>query len=252
MSSGLKVDYRKWHSPSLDRDMELKVYGHAGKPILVFPSGGGRFYEYEDFGMVEAVRPFIEAGRVQLFTIDSVDDESWYNGGLHPCDRARRHEQYERYILEEAVPFIRGENGSGSDLLATGCSGGGYHAANILFRHPDVFDAAIALSGLYGSRFVMGEGWHDCLYYHFPLSYLPGLNDERLLGLIKRSRIVLCVGQGRWETLDTYDCIGDTRALKEVLDAKGIPCWVEFWGHDCDHDWVWWRKQMPYFLGQLV
>lgn len=232
--------------------MELKVYGEGGKPVLVFPSGGGRFYEYEDFGMVEACRPFLDSGRIQLFTVDSVDGQSWQNQGLPPCERARRHAQYERYILEEVLPFVKSRNGSGLPLFSTGCSGGAYHAANILFRHPDLFDGVIALSGLYGARFVFGDHWDDCLYFHFPLAYLPGLGDPRLLELIRRSRIVLCVGQGDWERCDQYDCIGDTRALKDVLDAKGIPCWTDFWGPDVAHDWAWWRRQMPYFLEHIL
>ena len=246
------MEYRKWWSPALGRDMELKVYGHAGKPVLVFPSGGGRFFEYEDFGMVEACRPFLEAGRVQLFALDSIDHESLYNHGLPPSERIRRHERYERYVLEEAVPFVRDRNGSTSALMTTGCSGGGYHAANFLFRRPDVFDSVIALSGLYGPRFAFKDVWDDCMYFHFPLAYLPGLDDPRQLALIRRARIVLCVGLGDWERCDDYDCIGDIEAMKAVLEDKGIGAWVDFWGRDVNHDWVWWRRQMPYFLGHLV
>lgn len=232
--------------------MELKVYGHGGKPVLVFPSGGGRFFEFEDFGMVKTCEPFLETGRIQLFTVDSVDHQSWSNHDLPPAARVRRHEQYESYILGEVVPFISSANPSGQRLMTTGCSGGGFHAANFLFRHPDVFDAVIALSGLYGPKFLFGDTWDDSLYFHFPLTYLPGLEDPRLLELIKRSKIVLCVGQGAWETCEQYDCIGDTRAMEDTLEAKGIPCWVDFWGHDVDHDWSWWRRQLPYFLEHVL
>ena len=104
----MHIEYHKWWSPNLGQDMELKVYGHAGEPILVFPTQGGRFYEYEDFGMVEACRASIDAGKVRIFTVDSVDYQSWVNWGAHPADRARRHEDYDRYIVQEVVPFIRG------------------------------------------------------------------------------------------------------------------------------------------------
>ena len=113
--------YHKWWSPALGQDMELKVYGHAGKPVLVFPSGGGRFYEYEDFGMVEACKPFLNSGRIRLFTVDSVDYQSWYNRSAPAADRVRRHEQYERYVLHEVVPFIRQVSGP-QPLMTTGCS----------------------------------------------------------------------------------------------------------------------------------
>lgn len=246
------MEYAKWWSPALGQDMELKVYGRGGKPALVFPSGGGKFYEYEDFGMVHACGPFLGEGRLQLFTVDSVDYQSWLNQGLSIPDRARRHEAYERYIVDEVVPFIRDRSRSGAGIMTTGCSGGAYHSVNFLLRHPDVFDAVIALSGLYSPKFLFGGGWDDSLYFHFPLAYLPGLQDERLLGLIRGCDIVLCVGQGPWESCDQYDCIGETREMKRVLEAKGIPCWVDFWGLDVNHDWVWWRRQMPYFLSHLV
>lgn len=252
MSSALSGEYVKWHSPALGRDMELKVYGHGGKPALIFPSGGGRFYEFEDFGMIEACRPFLEAGRLQLFAIDSVDHESWLNQSLSPADRARRHERYEAYVMNEAVPFVRDRNRSRGGLMTTGCSGGGFHALNFLLRRPDVFDAVLSLSGVYGPKWAFGDHWDDAIYFHFPLAYLPGLRDERTLALLRRADIVFAVGQGAWETCDQYDCIGDARRLKEILDSKGIPCWADFWGHDVNHDWEWWRRMAPYFLEKLV
>ncbi|HBL18673.1 MAG: hypothetical protein A2X36_09490 [Elusimicrobia bacterium GWA2_69_24] len=246
------MEYRKWRSPALGQDMELKVYGHGGKPVLVFPSGGGRFYDYEDFGMIGACGPFLDAGRIQLFAVDGVDQQSWMNASISVGDRVRRHEQYVRYITDEALPFIWDWNRSGQGILTTGVSGGAYHAANFLFRRPDVFDAAIALSGLYSPKFLFGDYWEDSLYFHFPLTYLPGLGDEHVLDLLRRAKIVLCVGQGAWERCGEYDCIGETAAMKGVLEAKGIPAWVDFWGHDVDHGWGSWRRQMPYFLNYLV
>lgn len=241
----------RWRSPALDRDMPMKIYGDRGKPILVFPSAGGNHRDYEGFGMVEACRPFIDAGRIQLFAVDSFDNESWFNFSLPPCGRVARHERFERYILDEVLPYIRWRSGS-TGIMTTGCSGGAYHAVNFLCRHPDAFDSCIALSGLYGHRFLFGDRWDDCLYFHFPLAYLPGLNDARQLELLRACKIVVCVGRGPWETCAEYDCIGDTEALKAVLDAKGIPAWVDFWGRDVNHDWPWWQRQMPYFLSKIL
>ncbi len=243
------ISYQKWHSPSLNQDMELKVYGHAGKPVLVFPSSGGRFYEYEDFGMVEVCRPFIDSGKIRLFAIDSVDHQSWLNWSIHPGDRANRHDAYERYILNEVIPFIR--NHTSEKLMTTGCSMGAFHAVNFFFRHPDVCDAVIALSGLYGSKYLIGDYMDERLYFYFPLNYLPALNDPWYIDNFRQSRIIVCVGQGPWERCADYDCIGDTQALKNILDSKHIPCWADFWGEDVNHDWVWWRVQMPYFLHKI-
>lgn len=243
----MNVEYHKWWSPSLGRDMELKVFGHSGKPVLVFPAAGGRFYEYEDFGMVEAVRPFLDAGRIVLFTVDSVDSESWLNPWVPLPERARRHLDYDRYVTTEVVPFIRGRSPRGNGILTTGCSMGGYHSANFFFRRPDLFDGVIALSGVYRLTMFLGDFCDENVYFHSPLFYLPGLADPWYLDRYRRSRIVACVGQGAWEE----PMIEDTRELQRILEAKGIPAWVDFWGHDVDHDWPWWRRMMPYFLDRM-
>ena len=243
----MNVEYHRGWSRCLRQDMEMKVYGQGGKPVVVFPCQGGRFYEYEDFGMVEACRPFIEAGSITLFTVDSVDHQSWVNDSVPPAERARRHNDYDRYIVEEAVPFLRGLLPRAGGVLATGCSMGAYHAANIFFRHPDVFDALIALSGLYSVRSFLGDYTDDNVYFNSPLAYLPNLTDPWFLDRYRRSRIVVCVGQGAWEG----EMLADTRALQTILEAKEVPAWFDYWGHDVNHDWPWWRLQMPYFLGRM-
>ncbi len=242
----MNIEYHKWYSENLRQEMELKVYGHAGKPALVFPAAGGKFYEYEDFGMVEAIRPFLEGGRIVLFTVDSVDHQSWMNYGAHPAERVRRHNEYDRYIVSEVVPFVR-SRGFHQGILATGCSMGGYHSANFFFRHPDIFDAVIALSGVYQLGGFLGDYMDGEVYFHVPLAYLPGLTDPWRLERYRKSRIVICVGQGAWED----EMLADTRALGRILAEKEIPAWVDFWGHDVNHAWPWWRNQMPYFLGKL-
>jgi esterase/lipase superfamily enzyme len=239
----MNVEYHKWWSGNLGQEMELKVYGHGGKPVLVFPSAGGRFYEYEDFGMVEACSPFVEAGKILLVAVDSVDRQSWLNYEAHPADRARRHNEYDRYIVEEVVPFVRAR-GHRKRFLSTGCSMGGYHSANFFFRHPDLFDALIALSGVYQLRRFIGDYMDDNVYFNTPLAYLPGLADPWYLDRYRNSRIVVCAGQGAWED----EMLADTLVLKQILDEKQIWCWVDIWGHDVNHDWPWWRRQMPYFL----
>jgi esterase/lipase superfamily enzyme len=241
----MHTEYHKWWSPNLGQDMELKIYGHAGRAILVFPSQGGRFHEYEDFGMIEACRGSIDAGKVRLFAVDSIDYQSWVNWGVHPADRARRHEDYDRYIVQEVVPFIRGY---GYDkALTTGCSMGAYHSANFFFRHPDCFNGCIALSGLFRLNHFIGDYMDDTVYFNTPLAYLPNMNDPWFLDQYRQSQIVICVGQGAWEDGMRVD----TAELRRILAAKGVPAWIDFWGHDVDHDWPWWRVQMPYFLYQL-
>lgn len=243
----MQVEYHKWWSCCLGQEMELKAYGHAGKPVIVFPALSGRFFEFEDFGMVEAVRPFVEDGRFRFYTVDSVDSQSWANWSAHPAERAQRHEDYDQYIVNELVPFVRSHSGTAPPFVATGVSMGGYHAANFFFRHPDIFDTVIALSGLFQLRHYLGEYSDDRVYFNSPLHYLANLDDPWYLEQYRHSRIIICAGQGAWEE----PMAEDARALQRVLESKAIPAWVDLWGFDVNHDWPWWRKQLPYFLERL-
>jgi esterase/lipase superfamily enzyme len=244
----MNVEYHKWFSPSLGQDMELKVYGYYGKPVLVFPAQGGRFFEYEDFGMIEAIKGSIDSGNIKVFTVESMDNQSWANWGAHPADRALRHEDYDRYIVTEVAPFISQHCSNPADkIIATGCSMGAYHAGNFFFRHPDVFDTMIALSGLFQLHMFVGDYTDDNVYYNSPLYYLPNLNDSWFLDQYRNSNIIVCVGQGAWEDA----MLRDAYELKAILEVKNIPAWIDIWGYDVNHDWPWWRMMMPYFLNKL-
>jgi len=244
----MQIEYHKWFSPSLGHDMELNVYGYYGKPVLVFPAQAGRFFDFENFGMVGAISSFIEAGQIKLFTVDSIDGQSWANGSAHPADRARRHQDYDRYIVEEVAPFIRKHSGDTTEkFLTTGVSMGAFHAANFFFRHPDVFDAVIAISGLFRLNHFIGDYMDENVYFNTPLAYLPEMNDPWYLDQYRQSRIIVCTGQGAWED----EMLADTHALKRILEQKDIPHWIDIWGGDVNHDWPWWLKMLPYFLEKL-
>ena len=244
----MKIEYHKWHSPNLGQDIELKVYGYYGKPMLVFPAQGGRFYDYENFGMVEAIHWFIETGRIKLFAVDSIDNQSWANMGIHPADRARRHENYDQYITDELVPFaLEHCENAYNQLMVTGCSMGAFHAVNFFFRHPDLFDTVIALSGLYQLEMFIGDFMDETIYLNTPLAYLPNLEDNWYINQYRNSQIIVACGQGAWEDA----MLSDTYRLRTILEDKGIPAWIDIWGHDVNHDWPWWHKMMPYFLGHL-
>lgn len=243
----MNIEYHKWWSSCLTRDMELKIYGDAGKAVLVFPSLNGRFYDFEDFSMVNAVKDFIDGGKIQLFTVDSIDSESWSNWSAPPEQRGRRHEDYDRYIIQEVVPFIHEKNQNRKKLLTTGCSMGGYHSLNFFFRHPDVFDSIIGLSGVGKLTMFIGDYIDDNVYDNSPLLYLSDLKDEQKIDLYRESKIIFCAGQGAWEA----PMIEDMKRLEQILTEKGIPCWLDLWGYDVVHDWPWWRLQLPYFLEKL-
>lgn len=244
----MNIEYHKWWSPNLGQDMELKVYGYFGKPLLVFPAQGGRFFDYENFQMIDAISGFIEGGKIKVFTVDSIDNQSWANWGAHPADRARRHEDYDRYIMDEVVPFISQHcNNADQRYMTTGCSMGAYHAGNFFFRHPDVFDTMIAISGLFQLKIFIGDYSDDLVYFNSPLYYLPNMDDPWYLDRYRHSNIIVGVGQGAWEDA----MLSDAYALRGILEAKQIPHWIDIWGHDVNHDWPWWRKMMPYFLDAL-
>ncbi len=244
----MQIEYYKWWSPSLGQDMELKVYGYYGKPMLVFPAQDGRFFEFEDMGMANACAQFIEAGQVKVFTVDSIDRQSWSNQDAHPAARARRHQDYDRYITDEVAPFIRQHCGDASiKAITTGVSMGGYHAGNFFFRHPDIFDTVIAISGLFQLQHFVGDYMDENVYFNAPLAYLPNMNDPWYLDQYRQSHIIACAGRGAWED----EMLADALALKGILEHKGIPHWIDVWGGDVNHDWPWWKKMLPYFLEKL-
>lgn len=243
----MKSETHKWYSPALGKEFELKVYGHGGKPVLVFPTWCGRFFDFENFGLVDSIHSFIDDGKVTLYTVDSLDRESWGRRDVLPELRVRRHEDYDRYIIQEVAPFIRKQSGEEKKILTTGCGMGAYHAANFFFRHPDWFDGVISLSGFFQLKTFVGDYIDETVYYNAPLYYLPNLTDPWYLEKFRRSKIIVCVGQGAQEET----ALADARALEQVLTEKDVPCWVDIWGPDVRHDWIWWRKELPYFMEHL-
>lgn len=244
----MNIEHHSFHSSKLGRKMEFKSYGHAGKPMIVFPSSGGRFFEYEGFGMIEACKHYIENGLIRVYTVDSIDNETWLNKEKSVSDIAKFHNVYDAYIIDELVPFVRKHNNYDGGMIATGCSMGGYHSANFYFKHPDIFDTVIALSGIYDARFFVGENLGDFdVYINSPVDYLAQIQDNHYLENYRKGNIIICTGQGAWEE----DAVRDTKALEDLLNSKSIPAWIDYWGTDVNHDWDWWRIQMPYFLSKL-
>ncbi len=236
----MKRDYHKWFSPRLGRDMELLVFGHGGLPAVVFPTSCGRFFEFEDRGMVGAIQGDIAAGRVQLICVDSVDAESWYNRDVSPRWRIARHMQYEDYILHEVLPLVRKMNSN--PLLGTiGCSFGGYHAANISLRHPDVFTGFLSMGGAFDiSNFLNGYHDQDC-YFNLPTQYLANLTDGWYLDRYRRNQYVLATGE--------HDqCWNQNERLAAIMRSKGIPVRFDVWRDETGHDWPWWQKMIRTYL----
>ena len=249
----MEKQYFREYSPVLEREMEWKVYGRRGRPVLFIPCQDGRFFDFEDFGMASAWSPWISSGQVMVFAIDTLDKETWSNKGGDPYWRIRRHEQWVRYITDEMVPKIQEmasrRNGwkEAPKVLTFGCSLGATHAVNLYFRRPDLFSGCLALSGIYTADYGFDGYMDDLVYLNSPVHYMENLpEDHPYIPIFNSQRAVICVGQGPWEQPAT------TYALADILRRKGIHTWVDFWGHDCAHDWPWWFQQVTYFLPWLL
>lgn len=213
--------YYRWKSPNLSRTMELLVFGNAGSRVIVFPTRAGRFFEYENWGIVEIVRSKIENGWIQLFCVDSVDAESLYNQSIAPAERISRHMAYESYILCEVLPFSLQLNDS-PHLAAHGCSMGAFHAVNFAFRHPEVVNKVVAFSGRYDITIPVDhyrdlfDGYHDeTVYYNNPLQFIPNLGDEGILARLRQMEIHLAVGEA-----DPF--LDSNRQLSRALIQLGV------------------------------
>ena len=232
-------EHHRWYSPRLQRDMELLVHGHAGAPVLVFPTSGGRFYEYEDRGMVANLGDYVEQGWFQLYCVDSVDMESFYCAWAHPRGRIERHLQYEAYVLQEVLPLMRSKNPN--DFLIThGCSFGAYHALNFALRHPTLFKRVVALSGKYDmSNFFSGYYDND-IYFQTPSHYVPQINDPQQINAIRAVDLIIAVGK-------EDPNIENNRALSAALWQKTIGHAYREWD-GWSHDWPYWQKMARLYM----
>ncbi len=236
-------EIHSWYSPNLNKNMELVVYGHYGFSLLLLPTAAADYLEYERFLMIDVLKPHIESGKVKVFSINSINSESWLNPRMHPRHKSIRHVQFNEYVYKEVVPFIKHKTSMETPIILSGASLGALHAANLFFRRPDLIDGVIAMSGNYDLSTYTG-GYHDQdVYFNSPMQYLPNLHDEYWLGHIRKSRhIHIMTGSGAWETPEA------TINFSRMLDAKGIPHELDVWGPDMPHDWPTWRMMLPYYV----
>jgi esterase/lipase superfamily enzyme len=237
-----------WFSPNLNIEMPLVAYGHAGQPLLMFPTAAADYLEYERFHLVEAIRPHIERGLIRAYSINSVNRFSLLNEQMSPNLKAQLLTQFDRYVVDEVLPLIRRDTGQ-KDVrpLTTGASLGAFLAANAYFKHPDLFRGVIAISGSYDVRSYLHGFYDDNVYFNNPADYLPNLNDDHYLPLLRKAdAIFILSGQGAYEAPER------SRALADILSRKGIPHTLDLWGTDVNHDWPWWRKMLPYTLDRIV
>lgn len=229
-------EYVRWYSPSLGKDMEILVFGHAGTPVLVFPSSMGRFYEWEDFKMIDALSHQIEQGFNRIYCVDSVDRESFYNKSVHPSIRMARHTQYESYIINEVVPYIHQKSGT-EYIITTGASFGAYHASNFLFKNPWKFNKLLALGGAFDIKSFMDGFYDTSVYFHNPVDYLYHLHDHHVLERLRHMDLRFVTGE--------HDiCKEPNIRIHLLLNDKAVPNQLDIWADGTGHDWPWWRNMI--------
>jgi len=233
-------EHHRWYSPSLGRDMELLVFGHAGARAIVYPTSMGRFFEWEDRGMIDALREHLERGWLQLYCVDSVDGESWYARHKHPVQMAERQEQYEQYVLTEVLPLSWSRNPT-PFVITTGASFGAYHAAGLAFRHPYHVQRMLGLSGLYDIREQTGDYYDGRIYAHNPSDFIRHERDPWRLDALRRQDIILVTGRD-----DSFR--ENNEWLSRALWERGIGNALRLWD-GWAHDWPWWRDMIVRYVG---
>ncbi len=236
----------RWYSPRLQTEVLVARWGHYGLPVLLFPTAGGDAEECERFLMIKALGPLLEAGRIKVYACDSVAGRTWVSGDGSGGHRAWVQNAFDGFVHRELVPAIRTDCRSDDvEIITAGASIGAFNALASICRHPEVFKAAICMSGTYDlSRFMDGEHTLD---FHFssPLHFLPGLGESAQLARLRERFIVLATGEGRWESP------GESWKAAHVLGHKGVPNRVDLWGAQYDHDWPTWRDMLPQYLEQM-
>ncbi|HET7434709.1 MAG TPA: alpha/beta hydrolase-fold protein [Thermoanaerobaculia bacterium] len=219
--------------------MEFLWFGKFGRPVMLFPTSAGRYFENENMGLTDSLADKVDAGEIQLLLVDTVNDESWYNKSVHPAVRAARHSQYDSYLRNEVVPYVYNRAQRG-DLVVYGASFGAYHASNFAARYPDVVSRAICFSGVYSIGSFLDGHWDDNCYFNDPTSFIPNMHGD-LVGKLSRTNWIIATGE--------YDSlVQQNRDFSALLWAKGIPNHLEIWPGVFGHDWPWWRANLRRFV----
>jgi esterase/lipase superfamily enzyme len=232
-----------WFSPALQKDMPIAMYGHYGFALLLIPTAAADYLEYERFQLLDAIRPFIEAGKLKVFSIDSINNESWMNRQMDPRHQSIRHQQWNQYVYDEVIPFIKTHTSGDTPIIVCGASFGALHSANLFFKRPDLIQGCLAMSGVYDLTEYTHGYFDEDVYYNSPAHYIPNLSNHDILEQIRQSRhIHLLSGSGAYEDPDA------SRRMAGILYSKDIWYELDIWGNDMKHDWPTWRSMLPHYL----
>lgn len=232
----MKKRTEKWRSPSLGRDMEITIWGESGTPILAFPTRGQKSDQWNEYNMTDAIEYQLKNGYNQLFCIDSIDDQSLLNKKIDPSRRIIRHQQYDTYVMEEVVPFIR-QHSSINFIIVAGVDLGGYHAITFALKHPKEFGKAIGISGLYDIRSFFGDFYDDNVYYNNPVDFVPNINKRELLNNVRAVDFRL--------VSYTHDFrLDEAERLSKIFRMKFIRHELDVWDLDESKEWDLWPQML--------
>ncbi len=233
-----------WHSPSLDKEMPIAMYGNYGFALLLVPTAAADYLEYERFELIDALRPYIDGGMVKVFSVNSINTESWMNFDADPRHKTYRHKQWNEYIYNEVIPFVKTHTSWDSPVYVSGASFGALHSANLFFRRPDLLNGVIAMSGVYDLTEYTRGYFDEDVYFNSPMHYVPNLSDHSVLEQIRSSQhIHLFSGSGDYEDPDS------ARRFADILYRKDINYELDIWGGEWKHEWPTWRTMLPHYLG---
>jgi esterase/lipase superfamily enzyme len=241
----MQREIHEWWSPRLNKTMEIVAYGHFGPALLMLPTAAADYLEYERFHLVDQIAPFIEAGKLKVYSINSINSESWLNRRMAHHHKAIRHNQFNAYVFDEVVPFIHAHCGTAVPIITTGASLGAFHSMNLFLHRPDLFHGTIAMSGVYDLTDYSDNFMNEDVYFNSPVHYMPNQNDHHTLELMRRSRIIIASGSG------AYEAPNASHRLSQILWSKSVPNEVDIWGADMRHDWPTWRAMLPYFIDKV-
>jgi esterase/lipase superfamily enzyme len=233
-----------WYSERLQKDMPIATYGHYGFALLLVPTAAADYLEYERFQLIDSLSPFIDAGKLKVFSINSINNESWMNTHMDPRHKVIRHQQFNEYVYNEVIPFIRTHTSQETPIYICGASFGALHSMNLFLKRPDLLNGVIALSGVYDLTEYSKGYFDDDVYFNSPQHYMPNLTDHNILEQIRRSQhIHIFSGSGPYEDPNA------ARSFASILYSKGINYELDIWGHEWPHDWNTWRHVLPHYLG---
>ena len=233
-----------WHSPSLNREMPVAIYGSYGFALLLVPTAAADYLEYERFQLMDAIQPFVDAGRLKIFSINSINNESWMNNSMDPWDKMIRHKAFNDYVFNEVVPFIRNTTSWETPIITCGASFGALHSMNLFLKRPDLINGVLAMSGVYDLTEYTKGYFNDDVYFNSPQHYIPNLTDHQILEQIRASSHVhILTGSGSFEDPNA------SKSFARLLFDKGINYELDVWGQEWPHDWNTWRAMLPHYLG---